>query len=110
LPWPRLVYFVDALTGFVVIAATVFSKLRRAHFESSRAIAVLGMPVFAYLLLRSKYFLHRGQLNWKGRTYSYSAADVESFRKRQAAIDANQLYNVWTRVFPRSWFKGKTAV
>lgn len=110
LPWPRLVYIVDALTGFVVIAAIVFSKLRRAHFESSRAIAVLGLPVFAYLLLRSKYFLHRRRLNWKGRTYSYSAADVEALRTRQAAIDAQQLYNVWTRVFPRSWFKRKTAV
>jgi hypothetical protein len=32
--------------------------------------ALFGMPMFSYLLLRSKKAQTRGQVSWKGRAYS----------------------------------------
>lgn len=108
LAWPQLVYILDAITGLVVVAAMIFSKLGKANFKTSRVIAVIGLPIFGYLLLRSEYSLHRRSLNWKGRAYRYRAADIEGFRNTNSAIDAQQLYNVWTRIVPGSWLKRKT--
>jgi hypothetical protein len=31
--------------------------------------ALFGMPMFAYLLLRSKRAHEKGRISWKGRTY-----------------------------------------
>jgi glycosyltransferase involved in cell wall biosynthesis len=70
------------LTGasqVAVIAAGVTSvflifllkRIRKAHFSwDANLLAVLGLPLFSYLLLRSKLFHERGQVSWKGRTYA----------------------------------------
>ena len=46
-------------------------SLRRANFGLVMELlgAVFGMPVFAYLLLRSKRMHGKGTVEWKGRTY-----------------------------------------
>ena len=88
LPWAESVYVVGAITGFAVIAAMIFSKLAKSNFTTSRVIAVLGLPIFGYLLLKSEYFLRRRSLNWKGRAYRYGAADLERLRNKNSAIDA----------------------
>ncbi|MGD1080593.1 MAG: glycosyltransferase family 2 protein [Candidatus Sulfotelmatobacter sp.] len=48
------------------------TRLRRANFKWDREIlgALFGMPMFAYLLLRSKRAHANGNVPWKGRTYS----------------------------------------
>lgn len=49
----------------------LYRRIHTAHFAVSNnlcAIAV-GMPMFAYLLLRSKRAHARGQVEWKGRSY-----------------------------------------
>ncbi len=48
------------------------ARLRRAKFDSvmTGLGALIGMPMFAYLLLRSKRTHARGTVGWKGRTYS----------------------------------------
>lgn len=47
-----------------------------AHFPwKANAVAVFGLPLFSWLLLRS--YIHanvRGAVTWKGRTYTHSAA------------------------------------
>ena len=61
---------------FVWIAAAalwllVYRRIRAAHFTTVNnllAIAV-GLPMFAYLLLRSKKAHANGQVSWKGRAY-----------------------------------------
>lgn len=59
-----------------VIAPLVFSRntgrLRRANFDLPMEFlgALFGMPMFAYLLLRSKRAHGKGNVPWKGRTYS----------------------------------------
>jgi glycosyltransferase involved in cell wall biosynthesis len=47
-------------------------RLQRSNFRSDAFIngALFGMPMFAYLLLRSKRAHANGNIPWKGRTYS----------------------------------------
>jgi glycosyltransferase involved in cell wall biosynthesis len=79
-------------TGAVFLAiATLFYliflfRIRQAHFPwKANFMAFIGLPIYVSLLLRSNlHFNRRGELTWKGRTYSQSApkaADVSSTRK-----------------------------
>jgi hypothetical protein len=58
-----------------VIVAFAFgrnvARLRRANFDLAMEWlgALFGMPMFAYLLLRSKRAHANGNVMWKGRTY-----------------------------------------
>jgi glycosyltransferase involved in cell wall biosynthesis len=47
-------------------------RLHRANFDLTMEFlgALFGMPMFAYLLLRSKRAHANGRIPWKGRTYS----------------------------------------
>lgn len=49
-------------------------RIRRANFSSSMTFlaALCGMPMFAYLLLRSKRMHGKGTVPWKERTYEPS--------------------------------------
>ena len=45
--------------------------MRTAHFSwPSNLLAVLGLPMFSYLLLRSQLSHKRGTVQWKGRSYA----------------------------------------
>ncbi len=62
--------FALALLYLIPPAVTV-ARIRRAHFSwPSTLLALFGLPVFAYLLLRSKRAHANGRVPWKGRTYS----------------------------------------
>ena len=58
----------------VMVLALLFLVVRinRANFALKLTIlgALFGMPMFAYLLLRSKRAHAKGSVAWKGRTYS----------------------------------------
>ena len=47
------------------------ARLHRANFDLAMEFlgALFGMPMFAYLLLRSRRAHARGHVSWKGRTY-----------------------------------------
>jgi len=76
IPWAAL-----ALRGVTkqwgwdtVLAAAlmhVTTRLRRANFDLVKEVlgALFGMPMFAYLLLRSKRAHAQGKVGWKGRIY-----------------------------------------
>jgi glycosyltransferase involved in cell wall biosynthesis len=51
-------------------------RMRRANFDLMMEFlgALVGMPMFAYLLLRSKRAHAKGRVPWKGRTYSEKPA------------------------------------
>ena len=51
-------------------------RIRRANFGRVKELlgVTAGMPIFAYLLLRSKRAHARGRVSWKGRTYSETLA------------------------------------
>jgi glycosyltransferase involved in cell wall biosynthesis len=45
-------------------------RISRAHFAwDATVLAPLGLPLFSYLLLRSKLAHRVGRVSWKGRTY-----------------------------------------
>jgi glycosyltransferase involved in cell wall biosynthesis len=55
----------------VILYALFLARIRRAHFRwDANLLALLGLPLFAYLLLRSKSAHANGSVCWKGRTYS----------------------------------------
>jgi Glycosyl transferase family 21 len=62
------------------------SRVQQAHFPwKANLMAFMGLPIFVLLLVRSHLHSNvRGELTWKGRTYSQSApkaADGSSIRK-----------------------------
>ena len=53
-----------------VIYGLLLNRIRKAHFSwGATALAPAGLPLFAYLLLRSKISHREGRVRWKGRTY-----------------------------------------
>jgi cellulose synthase/poly-beta-1,6-N-acetylglucosamine synthase-like glycosyltransferase len=59
--------------AFAIVAAlySLFLKrITRAHFPwDANLLSLLGLPLFSYLLLRSRLFHQRGKVSWKGRIY-----------------------------------------
>jgi glycosyltransferase involved in cell wall biosynthesis len=75
--------WVGAAALFVVLCSIVYGiflmRIRRAHFAwDATALALFGLPLFSYLLLRSKIAHRRGAVSWKGRTYGSPAEGFES--------------------------------
>jgi Glycosyl transferase family 21 len=69
-------HFWPAATA-AILAATIYgfllNRIRRAHFSwDANALSPAGLPLFAYLLLRSRIAHKEGHVRWKGRTYGSS--------------------------------------
>jgi hypothetical protein len=55
----------------VVLLGFLFRRIRRAHFSwDANALSLFGLPLFSYLLLRSKLSYKRNKVSWKGRSYT----------------------------------------
>jgi glycosyltransferase involved in cell wall biosynthesis len=55
----------------VILCALFLARIRRAHFSwDANILALFGLPLFSYLLLRSKTMHASGCVPWKGRNYS----------------------------------------
>ena len=54
-----------------ILGFGLFSRIERAHFNWRNTLlaALFGVPVFSYLLFRSRQAHARGAVSWKGRTY-----------------------------------------
>ena len=53
-----------------ILYATFLTRIRRAHFSWDAALlAVFGLPLFSYLLVRSRRSHKHGNVWWKGRRY-----------------------------------------
>jgi glycosyltransferase involved in cell wall biosynthesis len=61
---------VAAAVLFLVLCPVFVARIRQAHFASGATIwSLLGLPLFSYLLLRSRRSFERNRVSWKGRTY-----------------------------------------
>lgn len=68
----RLRDYVHAIL-YAAVPLVTFTRIRRAHFPwDATILALFGLPLFSYLLLRSKRAHAQGDVTWKGRTYSDS--------------------------------------
>ncbi|MFZ0300930.1 MAG: glycosyltransferase family 2 protein [Candidatus Sulfotelmatobacter sp.] len=55
----------------VIMYGLFLKRIRRSHFAwDANLLAVFGLPLFSYLLLRSKSAHRQGSVAWKGRKYS----------------------------------------
>jgi glycosyltransferase involved in cell wall biosynthesis len=64
-----------------ILAVTIYgfllSRVRHAHFSwQANALSLAGLPLFAYLLLRSRLSHKQGSVRWKGRTYGDGTNNV----------------------------------
>jgi hypothetical protein len=61
----------------VAIYGFLLNRVRRAHFSwPANALSPGGLPLFAYLLLRSRLSHKKGSVRWKGRTYGSATDDA----------------------------------
>jgi hypothetical protein len=57
----------------ITIYAFLLNRIRKAHFSwEANVLSLAGLPLFAYLLLRSTLSYREGKIRWKGRTYGGS--------------------------------------
>ena len=57
--------------------AFLLRRIRRAHFPGdANLLAIFGLPVFSYLLLRSRLSYKRNQISWKGRIYTAGKTQI----------------------------------
>src|SRR5271167_4228551 len=57
----------------VILAAFLLKRIRKAHFSwDADVLALIGLPLFSYLLLRSRAAHRKGTILWKGRHYAGS--------------------------------------
>jgi glycosyltransferase involved in cell wall biosynthesis len=55
----------------LILYAVFLKRIRHAHFSwDANLLALFGLPLFSYLLLRSARAHANGSVQWKGRTYS----------------------------------------
>ena len=72
----------------VTVITTFFRRIRKAHFSwTSNVLALFGLPIFSYLLLRSRLAYKKGTVTWKGRTYS-SPDEIDSQRNSRTNVDS----------------------
>jgi hypothetical protein len=54
----------------VVLYGFLLKRIRQAHFSwDANLLSVIGLPLFSYLLLRSRIAHRKGAVSWKGRRY-----------------------------------------
>jgi glycosyltransferase involved in cell wall biosynthesis len=77
-------WFIFVMVGWILVslnlsAAEYFQRMRRARFSPwSIAWGFFGLPIFAYLLLRSERSYKKSRFDWKDRTYIYTPEEVEA--------------------------------
>jgi len=86
LHFPFFKWWLAGVVGlvFVYLLSRSIERVMKARFPVSlSATSMLGPPIFAYLLLRSRRFYKRGTVDWKNRSYVYSAEEIKGLKKRQ---------------------------
>jgi hypothetical protein len=75
---------------YVLSFLYLVTRLKRANFTWDKEIlgALFGMPMFAYLLLRSKRAHANGSIAWKGRTYSDKPDSKKTDSDKSAVLAA----------------------
>ena len=49
----------------------LLKRIRKAYFSwDANCLALIGLPVFSYLLFRSRIAYQKGRVSWKGRHYA----------------------------------------
>lgn len=66
-------------TAAVVFYGLLLKRIRKAHFSwDANLLSVFGLPLFSYLLVRSKIAHREGAVTWKGRIYDGNQSENPS--------------------------------
>jgi glycosyltransferase involved in cell wall biosynthesis len=82
-----------AWIAFAVFWPLLYRRIRVAHFATANNLIAIafGLPMFAYLLLRSKKAHANGQVIWRGRTYNVDAPFGSADATTQVEIPLSRL-------------------
>ncbi len=82
-------------TLFAVSWLLVYRRIRVAHFAAANNLIAIafGIPLFAYLLLRSRSAHAKGQVSWKGRAYIVAVPSTINPLKKQIARSVPRIEN-----------------
>src|SRR5438270_196736 len=70
----------------IILAGWFWIRIRKAHFpRGSNIIALLGLPVFSYLLFNSARLSGKNRVTWKGRSYGRNTEKCDSIRQNHAS-------------------------
>src|SRR5580704_12944120 len=77
----------------IILAALLLKRIRKAHFSwDADVLALIGLPVFSYLLLRSRATYRKGTIVWKGRQYSRNSNAAPSDEVPADEVRARRLH------------------
>lgn len=66
-----------ASTLTVILYGFLLRRIRKAHFSwDANCLSLVGLPMFSYLLLRSRLAYVEGTVSWKGRSYAKKLTGV----------------------------------
>ncbi len=69
----------NAAVMAILLTGNYMSRVRRAHFSFGISLlAIAGLPVYAYLLRRSRVYYKSGGVTWKGRSYAGNGQNISS--------------------------------
>jgi glycosyltransferase involved in cell wall biosynthesis len=78
----------------IILAALILKRIRKAHFSwDADVLALIGLPVFSYLLLRSRAAYRKGTISWKGRRYLGDCDAAPSDKVRADEVRARRLHD-----------------
>jgi len=68
---------------YLIVPFLTVMRIATSHFSwSSNVLGILGLPIFAYLLLRSKLSYRMGTVSWKGRSYGGRSIAADRLSRR----------------------------
>ena len=77
--------------AFAILYGMLLKRTCRAHFGwGATALSVFGLPVFSYLLMRSKLAHATGNVTWKGRTYGADSRNGPRSRVESIPAEGSQ--------------------
>ncbi len=63
----------------IILSGWFWMRIRKAHFPvGSNLVAILGLPVFSYLLIRSANLRSSARVVWKGREYASAQSNTQT--------------------------------
>ena len=84
-----------AASVLVILLGFLFIRIRKAHFSwRANFLSPLGLPIFSYLLLRSRISYKAGTVRWKGRTYGGSEIPPKSPTGSQSIKSSEQTCSI----------------
>ena len=84
--------------GALVFYGLFLKRIRNAHFSwEANLLSLFGLPLFSYLLLRSKIAHREGAVTWKGRIYSGKRHDFPSDSADVLGKDASNMKRAVSR-------------